>query len=278
MSKLKLIIKATLGLPLFYFINCGISYFIVLTLLSLTSGYTSNQLSSSPYFIGLQTNLSYILGGILTLVMYKIICEATNSEVIEMCKFNKISFEKVIYVILFFLSLSILIILLSGMVYTLSPNVFKSYEHISKLLRYSSNTVFGVITTIIIAPIFEEIFCRGLILGYLKRECKVIPALILQAFAFAFMHGNLFQGFYTFILGILLGLIVYYTNSIFSSMIGHMIFNILGSGVLSYLSNYSILINIIVVISIPLAIFAGIKLFRKNKQLVPQKQIDTSRI
>lgn len=278
MSKLKLILKAALGLPLFYFINAGISYFIVLTILSLTSGYTSDQLHSSPHYIGLSDNLSYILGAILTLVMYKIICEPNNSEVMKMCKFNKISSNKIIYIILFSLSSAILVILISGMVYPLFPNLFKSYEHVSRTLVYSSSTFLGIFTTVIIAPIFEEIFCRGLILGYLRRECKVIPALILQAFAFAFMHGNLFQGFYTFILGILLGLIVYYTNSIFSSMIGHMIFNILGSGVLSYLSNYSILINIIAVISIPLAIFAGIKLFGKNNQLVPQKQIDTSRI
>lgn len=60
----------------------------------------------------------------------------------------------------------------------------------------------------------------------------------------------------------------YYTNSIYSSMIGHIIFNTLGSGVLSYLSNYSILTNAIVVILIPLAIFTGIKLFRTNKQVL----------
>lgn len=278
MSKLKLILKAALGLPFFYFINCGISYFIVLTILSLTSGYTSDQLHSSPHYIGLGSNLSYILGAILTLVMYKIICEPSNSQIMKMCKFNKISSNKITYIILFSLSSSILVNLISGIVYPLFPNLFKSYEHVSRTLVYSSSTFLGIFTTVIIAPIFEEIFCRGLVFGYLRRDCKLITALILQAFVFAFMHGNLFQGFYTFILGILLGLIVYYTNSIFSSMIGHMIFNILGSGVLSYLSNYSILINIIVVISIPLAIFAGIKLFRKNKQLVPQKQIDTSRI
>ncbi|ELC8443740.1 CPBP family intramembrane metalloprotease [Clostridium perfringens] len=268
MSKLKLIIKAALGLPLFYFINCSISYLIVLTILSLTSGYTSDQLSSSPHYIGLGSNLSYILGAILTLLMYKIICEPTNSEIMKMCKFNKILSNKITYIILFSLSSAILVNLISGIVYPLFPNLFKSYEHVSRTLAYSSSTFFGIFTTVIIAPIFEEIFYRGLVFGYLRRDCKLITALILQAFFFAFMHGNLFQGFYAFLLGILLGLLVYYTNSIYSSMIGHIIFNILGSGVLSYLSNYSILINAIVVISIPLAIFTGIKLFRTKKQIL----------
>ena len=49
------------------------------------------------------------------------------------------------------------------------------------------------------------------------------------------MHGNIVQGIYTFILGLVLGIIYIYTNSLYGSMLMHIIYNLLGAVVLSKL-------------------------------------------
>ncbi|BDR53574.1 hypothetical protein KIM372_14810 [Bombiscardovia nodaiensis] len=53
-------------------------------------------------------------------------------------------------------------------------------------------------------PVVEEVVFRGAILSSLKRYGKLF-AVLTSSFLFALLHGNLMQGFFAFLLGLILG-------------------------------------------------------------------------
>ena len=85
-----------------------------------------------------------------------------------------------------------------------------------------------LIITIVFIPIYEEIFYKGIIFGYLRKNFNIIVAIVVQDLVLGVMHLNLVQGIYTFILGIVLALIYMYSESILGNITVHIIFNLLG--------------------------------------------------
>lgn len=83
------------------------------------------------------------------------------------------------------------------------------------------------ITTVVMPPIFEEIFFRKFLID---RTIKYgIPlSVIFSALLFGLYHENLYQFFYAFLLGIVLGLVYCKTGKIGYTMLLHGIFNFWG--------------------------------------------------
>lgn len=88
--------------------------------------------------------------------------------------------------------------------------------------RHPVNTALSVC---IAAPILEEIVCRGYMMRGMLQYIKPWQAIVISAFLFAVIHGNLAQGVTAFILGILLGWVYYRTGSLLMSMMIHFIVN-----------------------------------------------------
>lgn len=78
---------------------------------------------------------------------------------------------------------------------------------------------------IIIGPIIEEIFFRGIFLLKLKDNFNTIAALILSTILFAIFHSPGYGQISAFITGLLFGIVALKTNGIFYSIIGHILFN-----------------------------------------------------
>lgn len=74
------------------------------------------------------------------------------------------------------------------------------------------------------AAILEEFLCRGVVLQSLRRYGDNF-ALIVSAFIFGIMHGNLAQAPYAIVVGLALGYLVLYTGSLWPSIIAHFINN-----------------------------------------------------
>ncbi len=79
------------------------------------------------------------------------------------------------------------------------------------------------ITTTILAPLFEEIIFRGILLPTLSRDFGVISGIIVSAFIFALAHLSLGEMPPLFVLGIGLG--ITRIASLFSSVIMHSLWN-----------------------------------------------------
>ena len=81
---------------------------------------------------------------------------------------------------------------------------------------------------VILAPIFEELIFRKLIIDRLSVYGDKM-AIIFSSVAFGLMHGNLYQFFYAALLGALFGYVYTRTKDIKYTIFMHMIVNLLGS-------------------------------------------------
>lgn len=81
-----------------------------------------------------------------------------------------------------------------------------------------------VINISLLAPIFEELVFRGIILQNLRKYGNFF-AVVVSALLFAIVHGNFAQTPFAFIVGVALALAVIETGSIVTSMIMHCIIN-----------------------------------------------------
>lgn len=86
--------------------------------------------------------------------------------------------------------------------------------------------VYGaILKVVIIAPIIEELIFRGIIMHGLIRNYSPFTAVSVSALMFALFHLNPWQFPATFILGILLGILMYRTRNIILCILGHAINN-----------------------------------------------------
>lgn len=111
-----------------------------------------------------------------------------------------------------------------------APQAFSNYESMVESSGLSEYSIMWYFATLILPPLVEEIVFRGLILTYLRRAgIGVVLAIGIQAVLFGVYHGNLIQGVYAAILGIVLGYLVIRYNSLVAPMFMHFCFNLFGT-------------------------------------------------
>ena len=81
------------------------------------------------------------------------------------------------------------------------------------------------ITTTLLAPLFEEIIFRGILLPTLSRDFGIILGIIVSSFIFALAHLSLGEMPPLFVLGIGLGITRIASGSLLSSVIMHSLWN-----------------------------------------------------
>lgn len=102
----------------------------------------------------------------------------------------------------------------------LIPDTMAQYNEMMKDL--SDTSVISVLSLAILAPIAEEIFFRGITLEMARRITpKAWVAIVLQAAIFGLAHGNPIQSTYTFLLGLVLGVIALYVGGLPATMLLH---------------------------------------------------------
>ncbi|MBR2616013.1 MAG: aminoacyl-tRNA hydrolase [Clostridia bacterium] len=110
----------------------------------------------------------------------------------------------------------------------LFPAVQASQEQYStqhEVLEHYAPLWAELLYSCVMAPLVEEILCRGAILGTLKRSMRSRHAILLTGVIFAVIHGNLYQVVFTLPLGILLSYLAHRMGSIWPSVALHAAFN-----------------------------------------------------
>lgn len=87
----------------------------------------------------------------------------------------------------------------------------------------------------VVAAIVEELSLRGFVMGNLRKYGDTF-AIVMSAFVFAFLHGNLIQAPFALVAGFGLGYFSVKTNSLWTGILIHF-FNNLNSLVITYLSD-----------------------------------------
>lgn len=77
----------------------------------------------------------------------------------------------------------------------------------------------------VIAPVFEEMICRGAVYHSYRRSGSAFKAMILSAVVFACLHLNFNQAAYALVMGVLAVLLVEATGSLWASIIYHGLIN-----------------------------------------------------
>lgn len=93
-----------------------------------------------------------------------------------------------------------------------------------------------IFSVIIVAPIYEEIIFRGILLKGMSKKINPTIALVVSALFFAIAHMNIPQGINAFILGLTVGFIYLKTESIYLSIFAHSLNNVLALSVSSLFS------------------------------------------
>lgn len=191
--------------------------------------------------------------------------------------FKKLKFKYLIYSIL----VAILIFLLHPLF-----NISHLFENIkygtTSYIKFNDFIVsadfnsfpftFKIIYTILLMPILEEVFYRGIILTKLKQKNSYVIAVIVSSLLFAVGHLDFEKAIYTFFSGLILGYIFVKSNNIILVIGIHIIINILF--VLFNFASYSSsnIISISVLMIFVYAIFLLFLIF-SIKQLVKENGV-----
>lgn len=120
--------------------------------------------------------------------------------------------------------------IISGFLTTILDGIIQTsdggLEGISSLIN-SSSFVITFFSTVILAPVVEEILFRGIIFNRIDSKYPTWIAIILSALIFGWIHGNIMQGLNAFILGIVIAYIYSKYRTLWPCMIGHMLNNLL---------------------------------------------------
>ncbi|MBU3100740.1 MULTISPECIES: CPBP family intramembrane glutamic endopeptidase [Clostridium] len=97
--------------------------------------------------------------------------------------------------------------------------------------------IISIISVIIVAPIYEEIIFRGILLKGMSKKTNPAIAIVVSALLFAVVHMNIPQGINAFLLGLVLGFIYLNKKSIYLSIFAHFINNFLALSLSSFFSS-----------------------------------------
>lgn len=90
---------------------------------------------------------------------------------------------------------------------------------------YGSTFALEVLGSACITPLLEELLYRGIIFGRLRKLVGLIPSVLISSFIFAFMHFNLVQFIYAFLLGIVLALCMERCGHMYGAVAAHITAN-----------------------------------------------------
>lgn len=129
--------------------------------------------------------------------------------------------------------------------------------------QYGVSFIIGIILYGIVSPLAEEVVFRGIIYNRIRKDYPMVTAVILSAFLFGVYHGNIVQGAYGFLMGILLA----YTYERFGSFLHVFLFHSAANITVYIITSNEIVYNVIMTpyICMVLVVIALVMLWLMNK-------------
>lgn len=117
------------------------------------------------------------------------------------------------------------------------PEVFEKYKDMVEMSGMGTDFLM-LISASCLAPVGEELLCRGVTLMYFRKSVPFWIANIIQSLIFGIMHMNWVQGTYAFLIGLILGYAVKKYNSIIPSVMIHFFVNTVTSVITAVLFGF----------------------------------------
>lgn len=191
--------------------------FLATILTSIVGSFFNEWLSAHTdniMFLLLSSQIILVIPSVVYLIIYKINpCKAI--------RFHKIRLSSIVLIILF----AYLITPLMNFINAISLLFVRNdILHVINNIVENNSFLLSLFMVAFIPCILEEAVYRGI---FYSEYSKVNPlkGILLSAFLFGIMHGNINQFSYAFAMGIVFALLIEATNSILSTMIVHFIIN-----------------------------------------------------
>ena len=127
------------------------------------------------------------------------------------------------------LSVSLAIDAVLTAIYIFAPHVLDSYLELMKEAGFTDYNFIILTYMLFLGPLLEELFARGVVFGFLEKAgFKPFWVMFISSVFFGIIHLNLVQGIYAACFGMFLAFLRYKYRSIMISVLGHIVFNILG--------------------------------------------------
>ncbi|MBE5818220.1 MAG: CPBP family intramembrane metalloprotease [Clostridiales bacterium] len=218
-----------LGLTVWFFVVQYLLVFVIQTNADIMDGFQNN--ATVYYFINAVYQAA-LLGLPILLIFSKF-----KGSTEKLARFNGISSKEIVIVVVLGLLMYVANALLSSASVELAsiftnveipevPPVYETTDIITMMLLY-----------VVIAPVFEEIIFRGIIMRGLEGVSKWF-AIIVTAALFSLFHLSYYTVIPKFLGGVLLGYVVFATDSLYSGIVIHLLNNAI-SGILTIIYDNS---------------------------------------
>jgi membrane protease YdiL (CAAX protease family) len=144
-------------------------------------------------------------------------------------------FRSTLYVVIGIFSFAALMAVVLTIVAFLLPFINTTQSQDSALIfgNKGPGLALGFVLTVVIAPIVEELYFRGLVLPAFTKKYGWIAGVLISSGAFAILHLQPNVIIYTFVLGLVLSFFYIRLKSIIPGIIFHMINNFVAFSVLA---------------------------------------------
>ena len=101
----------------------------------------------------------------------------------------------------------------------------ETYDEIAETI-YSGSIYINLIVYAVLGPVVEELVFRGLLYKRLRESMGVVISVVFSALMFGVYHGNLAQGIYAGILGVVFALCMEKFKSVLAPILAHVLANV----------------------------------------------------
>lgn len=198
-------------------------------LVMLLSPFLMSVLPPVPYSIAIYTALTQVLCFLPPFLAYLLLAKP-----VEMFAFKRINLTNAVLIVFMCLAIQPAMAVLSAVSAVFFENNVSGYME----TMYALPLPVAIMIMAVIPAFFEELTLRGVVLGN-YREMPIKKAALINGLFFGIMHLSLQQFLYAFMMGAVFSFFVYYTKSLWASMLGH--FTVNASQVLLAFASYSVL-------------------------------------
>ena len=192
--------------------------------ITIMSGGEAPSMQEMTQTVTENTALIAMLSNLLTIVFLLIFFKVRKQSVCQAVGLHKLPPVSLIPIVVLGISTSLLV----GCVLSLLPeSMLEAYAESSAWLQEGS-LVIALISTVIVAPITEELVFRGLIFTRLHQGMPQVLALLITCIVFGLLHGQPIWMAYAFLLGLLLNWVYIRYRSLLANMVLHVTFNLVG--------------------------------------------------
>lgn len=229
-------------------------YILKETMVAMTGGdYNMDTIvnGAAQYLVD-NANLMAAISGILTIVTLWIFFLIRKKKLSQETGMEKIPGTYFSYAVVLGISLAVAI---SFGMSLLPESWIEAYAQEADLM-VGDSVLLMVISTMVVAPLVEEIVFRGLMLSRLRKAMPVGWAVAVSSLLFGLAHGQILWIAYAAILGVIMSVVVVKTKSLTTSIILHMTFNIFGTVVPTFFGEVTSTIVVVAVTAIAVAVSA----------------------